>query len=175
MAELTLQKKQIWIGAQILISVLFQLLALVLGYKYAAFEPPLSDAMADRLVFAVQWSFWGVTILLAMIMFIAGIRPFRADAIDGDDKSSLALHVRVQRNTLEQLVLMVFGVFGLATIVELQALKIIPVLVCVFIVSRIVYWIGYVKAPHLRTLGFVATFYPNIGMIVYVAWQLLHR
>jgi MAPEG family len=173
MTLLDLKKQQFWVGGQIAASVPLQIGFLLLGYNYLSIALPTSDAMIGRLVYTIQWDFWGAVVLLAMIAFLAGVRPLRLDTIDGNDKTALELHVRVQRNTVEQLLLMIIGHLALATILEPDQLRIIPVLVLLFIASRIIYWIGYVRAPHLRTFGFVATFYPNIGVLLYTAWHLL--
>jgi uncharacterized MAPEG superfamily protein len=106
-----------------------------------------------------------------MILVIAGTRPIYSDVIDGNDQSQrLAVQVRIQRNTLEQLVLMALAHLCLATLLEPENLKILPVLTTLFVVSRVLYWIGYSIHPTLRSFGFVATFYPNIAALVWAAW-----
>lgn len=166
---------QLLIAAQIAVSVPLQIAFVWYGLDYAAGLAPAGDTMGDRLAFALQWDLFGALVLLAMIMFIAGTRPTAADVIDGNDRAErLAIQVRIQRNTHEQLTLMAFGHLALATLLPPDQLKIIPVLVALFCVSRIVYWIGYSLNPLFRTLGFVATFYPNIAALGYAAYLLIH-
>ena len=167
----TLGAKQKLIGLQIAVSVPLQLVFLWFGYRYFGFAGPAADTVSDRLAFAIGWQMLGALTLLAMIGFIAGARPTSNDVIDGNDKAPrLEVQVRVQRNTVEQLLLMVVAHLALATLLPFAALKIIPVLACLFVISRMVYWIGYSINPLYRTLGFVATFYPNIGALLYAAY-----
>ncbi|MFO6429507.1 MAPEG family protein [Erythrobacter sp. W302b] len=172
-ASPNLKTQQIWVFGQIALSVPLQLLFVRWGYNHAGFVGPAGDSMGDRLAYALQWDLLGALVLLAMIGFLAGSRPIRHDTIDGNDRAeALAIHVRVQRNTVEQLMLMLFGHLTLATVLRVDQLHIIPVLALLFVVSRVAYWIGYVRAPHYRTLGFVATFYPNIAALLYSAWRI---
>lgn len=172
---LPLPKQQGLIAAQIVVSVLFQLGFSVWAYANAGFAASPADQLDERIAFALQWNLLAAMVLLAMIGFIAGARPLSLDTIDGNDRAvQLERHVRVQRNTLEQLTLFAMGSLSFATIAPVVQLKMIPILAVLFVISRIVYWIGYVRTPLLRTLGFVATFYPNIAILLYTAWLLIH-
>jgi hypothetical protein len=171
MAQNELQSAQRLIGLQIVISVLVQLAWIFWIAPGLEFALPAGEGAGDRLAFAVQWQLLGALVLLAMIGLIAGTRPLSLDVIDGNDRAErLAIQVRIQRNTVEQLLLMVMGTGALATLLPKEQLGTIPALVILFCVSRLVYWAGYSINPLYRTVGFVATFYPNIGALLYAAW-----
>lgn len=153
-------------GLQIALSVPFQLLfvALVRGLPLWA---PAGDDLASRLAFATRGALLGAAVLLAMIGFIAGGRPLWAETIEGaPDAPKLERHVRVQRNTVEQLLVMVLAHFSLAVTLPREELGLLPALALLFAVSRVFYWVGYVRDPMYRTFGFVATFYPNIYAVL---------
>ena len=175
MAEPSLFRSQLLIAAQIAVSVPLQVAFVWHGFQFAQGLAPKGDTMGDRLAFALQWDLWAALVLLAMIMFIAGMRPTSNDVIDGNDRAErLAVHVRIQRNTHEQLTLLAFAHLTLVTLLPAEQLHIIPVLVALFVVSRLIYWIGYATNPLYRTLGFVATFYPSIAALGYAAYLLSH-
>ena len=169
-----LRRQQALIGLQIALSVPLQLAFYWLGQTHLPLSLPESDTMGDRLAFVFQWNVWGALTLLAMILTIAGIRPLFADVINGNDSAErLSTQVRIQRNTLEQLILMVMGHLALATLVPFERLIVIPVLSLMFVVFRLFFWAGYSYAPHFRTFGFVGTFYPNIAVLIYVGYLLI--
>jgi uncharacterized membrane protein YecN with MAPEG domain len=64
---------------------------------------------------------------------------------------------------------------ALAMLLPSAELALLPALVLLFAVSRVVYWIGYAKDEMFRTLGFVATFYPNIYALGLALWLAFGR
>jgi uncharacterized MAPEG superfamily protein len=67
---------------------------------------------------------------------------------------------------------MAFAHLTLATLLPLDQMQAIPVLVWLFAIARLIYWIGYSIDPLYRTLGFVATFYPNIAALGYALYLM---
>ena len=45
-----------------------------------------------------------------------------------------------------------------------------PILTALFLLGRVLFWIGYHKNPYLRAFGFGLTFYPTVGVYT---WLLL--
>ena len=56
---------------------------------------------------------------------------------------------------------------ALSTVVPLAHLQVVYACAVVFIVARIVFWIGYRIDPLYRAPGMAATAYMNLGMILY--------
>ena len=165
---MTLRQQQGLIGLQILISVPCQIAFTYVAFQSGLFAGPVTDDLANRIGFALQNQLFAILALLAMIGFIAGARPLASDVIDGNDQAErLAVQVRIQRNTLEQFLLLATAHLALATTLPTSLLPILPVLVTLFILARIFYWIGYSINPIYRTFGFVATFYPNIAALIW--------
>jgi hypothetical protein len=168
-----LVSQQALIGAQIAVSVPIQIWFAYYGFHHFGLGGPAGSSFSDGLAYAAQWHLMAGLVLLAMIMFIAGFRPLSLRIIDGNDRDDLvAVHVRVQRNTLEQLVLLIVGDVALLTVIPPESAHIIGVHVLLFIGARAVYWIGYAIDPLYRTVGFVATFYPNIAVMLYAAYRI---
>jgi uncharacterized membrane protein YecN with MAPEG domain len=167
-----LKQQQAIIGLQILVSVPFQIAFLKLAPEFFDLPAAISGAVEDRLTFGFQWLVFPGLILLAMIAAIAGTRPTSIDVIDGNDQAEkLAVQVRIQRNTLEQLVVLVIAIMALSTLLPPTELVLLPALAILFCIARVLYWVGYSINPVFRTFGFVATFYPNIyalGLATYI-------
>lgn len=159
------------IGAQIALSVPLQIVAVHYGSRWPGWALPAGDALADRLAYALRWQLVGAAVFLVMVGFVAGARPLWAETIGGaPDAARLDRHLRVQRNTLEQLAAMAFAHLALATTLPYDELRLLPALAVLFAAARLLYWVGYVRDPLLRTFGFVATFYPNLYATGLALW-----
>jgi uncharacterized membrane protein YecN with MAPEG domain len=168
--KLELGRAQFKVGLQIALSVPLQI-AFVHYLSHAGIFALPHETIADRIAFTLRWELLAVATLLSMIAFIAGARPLWKESIRGDpDAPQLERHLRVQRNTLEQLVVMVLAHLALATLLPVEQLALIPTLVILFVLARIAYWIGYTHDEMHRTVGFVATFYPNIYALGLALW-----
>lgn len=166
--------QQTLVGLQIAVSVPCQIGYIYLVFHSGTFTGPAADDLASRIAFALQNQLFALLVLLAMIGFIAGARPWASDVIDGNDQATrLAIQVRIQRNTVEQFILLAVAHLALATVLPAHLLAILPTLVSLFIVARILYWIGYSIDPIYRSFGFVATFYPNIAALIWATTLVL--
>ena len=57
--------------------------------------------------------------------------------------------------------------------VPLANLQVIWAVAIVFVVARCIFWLGYRINPLYRAPGMSSTAYMNLGMILYVLYQLL--
>ena len=77
------------------------------------------------------------------------------------------------QNTTEQLLLLLVAHAGLALVLPVESLSLIPLLVALFLVGRITFWAGYLRSAPARAFGFATTFYPTVAVLFYVAFRLL--
>jgi hypothetical protein len=87
--------------------------------------------------------------------------------------SSLDINTRFILNTFEQFTayLVAITVVGLYSPVE--DAKALPILTTLFVLGRILFWVGYHKNPLLRAFGFGLTFYPTVAVYIwYVLFML---
>jgi hypothetical protein len=137
--------------------------------------PQITDTLADRLAYALQANI--VAVLPLFIMFITiGNSRFLSEAIDPTRRAesrSMEIDGRVADNTLQQNFVFVIASLALSTVVPLHYLQVVWACALVFIVARAVFWLGYRLDPLYRAPGMSATAYMNLGMLLYLIWNLV--
>jgi hypothetical protein len=137
-----------------------------------------ADANAgERLAYAVQWIAAAALPLAAAIASVGNAR-FNSEAIDptaGKESSSMIVNGRVVDNTVQQYLL--FGAASLAVAAGAQGdqLGVVAAGAIIFIIARLVFWVGYRIRPVYRAAGFASTFYLNIALFAYALWLAWSR
>ena len=138
-------------------------------------NPGLTD-MGARIAFALQANVFAILPLLISVMAVGNNR-FLSEAIDPtlrkEDAATL-INGRVVENTQQQYLLFLVGTLALSTRLTADQMRVIPAAVIVFVVARILFWIGYRIHPLYRAFGMAATIYLNVGIIGFTLWEILH-
>jgi hypothetical protein len=135
------------------------------------------DTTADRLAFALRINLIAVLPLFGMIITIANSR-FLSEAIDPTRKAENQRQIvdgRVADNTLQQNFVFVIVSLTLATLIPVTHLQVVWACAVVFVIARLVFWIGYRIHPLYRAPGMSGTAYLNLGMILYVLYSMVTR
>lgn len=146
-------------------------IALWLGIYYLM--PPLAgmEAVPARLIFALKCSCTAI-----LFCFLTGIEAvaherLRSPAIDpllGYETRRMRINLRYLQNTLEQLVLFVPGLFGLAVYcADGAAMRAVVASTVVWIAARVAFWIGYHRSSAERGFG-APGMMVGIVMLLYV-------
>ena len=131
------------------------------------------DATAgERLAYAVKWIALGA-LPLALAIGSVGNARFSSEAINplaGKEGPETAINCRVVDNTVQQFLL--FGAAALAVAAGARGdqLGTVAAAAIVFVIARLVFWIGYRIKPVYRAAGFASTFYLNVVMFGYALW-----
>jgi hypothetical protein len=136
--------------------------------------PGLTDA-SSRLAYAAQASAFAVLPLLITVMTVGNNR-FLSEAIDPTlQKEDLATQIngRVVENTLQQFVLFLVGITALSVNLTAEMMRVVPAAAIVFVIARLVFWIGYRIHPLYRAFGMAATGYLNVGILAFALWKAL--
>jgi hypothetical protein len=136
--------------------------------------PGIEDDIAPRLAYALRANVVALLPLFVMIITIANSR-FLSDAIDptrSAESASMVVDGRVADNTLQQNFVFALATLATSTLVSLANLQVIWACTIVFVVARVVFWIGYRINPLYRAPGMSATAYLNLGLILYVVYRL---
>jgi hypothetical protein len=123
--------------------------------------PPIPDMQAwpDRLWFAV-----GCCCVSILLCFVPGIEAVAHERfvtpsmnpLAGAESTRMKINLRYLQNTLEQLLLFVPGLLGLAHYsADGDAMRAVAATTVVWILARFAFWIGYHRGPLSRTPGLV--------------------
>ena len=136
--------------------------------------PVIADTPASRLVYALQANVVAILPLFIMIITVANAR-FLSDAIDQTrlaESKAMQIDGRVVDNTLQQNFVFVVATLALSAIAPIAQLQVVWACTIVFVIARLVFWLGYRINPLYRAPGMSATAYMNLGMILYILYRL---
>jgi hypothetical protein len=145
-------------------------LAFFLGMKLVWHWQPDDWGIADRIalvlkdaVFALLPGVIGICIVAAQrlnpSMFV-GQTPKPNSAVDINNRFIL--------NTFEQFTAYFVANAGLAMYCPPEEARSLPLLTMLFVMGRVLFWIGYHRNPYLRAFGFGITFYPTVLAFVWL-------
>ena len=133
---------------------------------------PEAWGIADRLALVIKDA------VVAIIPGVLGICIVAAQRLDPSmfvgstpkQNSAVEINTKFILNTFEQFTAYFIANAGLAMYCPIEEARTLPILTGLFVVGRILFWVGYHKNPYLRAFGFGVSFYPTV--IAYV-WLLL--
>jgi len=145
-------------------------IAFFLGMKLVWHWQPEDWGIADRIalvlkdaVFALLPGVIGICVVAAQrlnpSMFV-GQMPKPNSAVDINNRFIL--------NTFEQFTAYFVANAGLAMYCPPEEARSLPLLTMLFVMGRILFWIGYHRNPYLRAFGFGITFYPTVAAFVWL-------
>ncbi len=108
-------------------------------------------------IFALKCS--SVAILFCFVTGVEAVahERLRSPAIDpllGYETRRLRINLRYLQNTLEQLIVFVPGLFGLALYcTDGSSMRAVPATTVVWVAARIAFWIGYHRSSAMRGIG----------------------
>jgi hypothetical protein len=158
-------QKKVAVGATSGVASMVLLVALIYSVLPTIFG---MGSVLERIIFTLRLN------VLAVIPFFIGVaivsnERFLSKAIDPlrhvEDRV-MEIDGRVVDNTLQQNFVFLVGTLALSTFLSDETIKLIPALVAVFILARIIFWIGYRIDPLYRAPGMAATSYMNVGILL---------
>ena len=151
--------------------VVAMLLSMVILYLALPHAAP-GAGLADRLAYAAIANAFASLPLLAAIVAVGNARAM-SEAIDptlGKESQAIIVTGRVIDNTLQQYVMFCAATLALSVNLNPAQLHVIAAATIVFVVARLLFWIGYRIDPLYRAFGFAATFYLNLGLLGGALW-----
>jgi hypothetical protein len=164
--------RRTWPFVKVLVGNWLFSLVYYVGMKQVVTWRPALWTIADRLELMIQCS------IIAMVPAVAAIAVVAAQRLNPDmwvgqqvkRYSALDINTRFILNTVEQFIIFLVALAGVALYLPLEEAHSIPLLTSLFLMGRGLFWYGYHKNPYLRAFGFGITFYPTIGVY---AWLLV--
>ena len=148
--------------------------SLVLWLALCRLLPPLTgmDSLGARILVALKCIVVATLFTLVLGVEAVAHERLQSDAFDplaGHQTRRLAVNQRYLQNTLEQLVVFIVSLFGLAVYLDGgEAMRVIPATTAVWILNRFAFWIGYHRSAALRGLG-APSMMIGLVMLLYVA------
>lgn len=153
-------------------------LSAIYAYTLFHFVAPYDSNITfdDKMILVIK------SIILPCFMFLLGIMslahgrfgnasddPTKCECLD----QKMKVNIRYLSNTHEQFTLFIVNVLGLAIFLPVSYLTLIPIYSSLFVIGRIVFWVGYRINPLYRATGFGISFYPAILGILYNSYSVL--
>ena len=154
--------------------IISMILLVAIIYSFWPVSPELTD-VAARLGYTARALIFAALPLLIGIVTIANAR-FSSDAIDPTrhvESRAMEINGRFVDNTVQQLLLFSIATLALCTVLTPSGMRVIPAAVTVFVIARVVFWIGYRVRPIYRAPGMSATGYLNAGLVGYGIWRMI--
>jgi hypothetical protein len=134
-------------------------ITLALWFALTRLLPPLHgmDSVAARMVLALKCI--ALATLFCLVPGIEAVAHERLqtpafDPLAGHETKRLRVNLRYLRNTLEQLIVLAVGLFGLAAyLTSGESLRALPALTIIWVLNRFAFWIGYHRSAAIRGLG----------------------
>ena len=136
---------------------------------------PQAWDVADRLALVIKCSVFAILPAVVAIAIVAAQR-LNPDMWVGQNVrpySSLDINTRFILNTVEQFILFLVGLSGISLYVPVSEARTVPILAALFLIGRILFWVGYHKNPYLRAFGFGLTFYPTIVVFMWLIVRIV--
>ncbi len=140
--------------------------------KYFWDWTPESWGIADRLALVIKDAVFAILPGIIGICIVAAQRldPSQFVGRVAKPNSPVDINTRFILNTFEQFTAWFIANAGLAMYCPIEEARTLPILTALFVLGRILFWIGYHKNPYLRAFGFGLTFYPTVAAF---AWLML--
>jgi MAPEG family len=87
--------------------------------------------------------------------------------------SALDINTRFILNTFEQFTAYFVANAAVSLFTPAEEARSLPILTMLFVLGRILFWIGYHKNPYLRAFGFGITFYPTVAVYIWLVLFML--
>ena len=133
---------------------------------------PVDWTLGDRIAQMIKDAVFAILPALVAICIVAAQRldPHMWVGRTAKPNSALDINTRFILNTFEQFILYFIGNAGLAIYCPPQEARTLIILTALFLLGRVMFWVGYHFNPYVRAFGFGVTFYPTV--VVYL-WLIL--
>jgi hypothetical protein len=133
---------------------------------------PEDWTLGDRIAQMIKDAVFAILPAVLAICIVAAQRldPSMWVGRTAKPNSALDINTRFILNTFEQFILYFIGNAGLAIYCPPQEARTLIILTALFLLGRVMFWVGYHFNPYLRAFGFGVTFYPTV--VVYL-WLIL--
>ena len=151
-------------------------LAFFLAFKFAWHWVPAEwNTPGDKIALVFQCAVFALLPGVVAICIVAAQRLNPDMWVGRTAKPNSALDINTQfiLNTFEQFTAYLMAIAVVALYSPPEGARALPILTALFVLGRILFWVGYHKHPYLRAFGFGITFYPTVAIYIWFVLLIL--
>jgi MAPEG family len=143
--------------------------------KYFWHWVPDQWTVGDRLELVIKDAVIAVLPAVLAICIVAAQRLNPSMFVGRVPKPNSAVDInnRFILNTVEQFILYFIGNAGLALYCPPDEARTLIILTTLFVLGRVLFWVGYHYNPYLRAFGFGLTFYPTVAVYLWLIVRMV--
>ena len=136
---------------------------------------PSEWTVGDRIALVIKDAVVAILPAVVAICIVAAQRLDPSMFVGRIPKPNSAVDInnRFILNTVEQFILYFIGNAGLALYCPAQEARALIVLTALFVLGRVLFWVGYHYNPYVRAFGFGITFYPTVAVYLWLILRMV--
>jgi len=135
---------------------------------------PTDWTLGDRIALVIKDAVIAILPAVLAICIVAAQRLDPTMFVGRVPKPNSAVDInnRFILNTVEQFILYFIGNAGLALYCPPEEARALIILTALFLLGRVLFWVGYHYNPYVRAFGFGITFYPTVAVYLWLILRM---
>ena len=135
---------------------------------------PTDWTLGDRIALVIKDAVIAILPAVLAICIVAAQRldPSMWVGRTAKPNSALDINTRFILNTFEQFIAYFIGNAGMALYCPPEEARSLIILTGLFLLGRVLFWIGYHYNPYVRAFGFGITFYPTVAVYLWLILRM---
>ena len=136
---------------------------------------PTEWTLGDRIALVIKDAVIAIMPAVVAICIVAAQRldPSMWVGRTAKPNSALDINTRFILNTFEQFIAYFIGNAGMALYCPAEEARSLIILTALFVLGRLLFWVGYHYNPYLRAFGFGITFYPTVAVFLWLILRMV--
>ena len=135
---------------------------------------PTDWTLGDRIALVIKDAVIAILPAVLAICIVAAQRLDPSMFVGRSPKPNSAVDInnRFILNTVEQFILYFIGNAGMALYCPPEEARALIILTALFVLGRVLFWVGYHYNPYVRAFGFGITFYPTVAVFLWLILRM---
>ena len=135
---------------------------------------PTDWTLGDRIALVIKDAVIAIMPAVLAICIVAAQRLDPSMFVGRSPKPNSAVDInnRFILNTVEQFILYFIGNAGMALYCPPEEARALIILTALFVLGRLLFWVGYHYNPYVRAFGFGITFYPTVAVFLWLILRM---
>jgi hypothetical protein len=135
---------------------------------------PTDWTLGDRIALVIKDAVVAILPAVLAICIVAAQRLDPSMWVGRTPKINSALDINTKfiLNTFEQFIAYFIGNAGMALYCPPEEARSLIILTGLFVLGRVLFWVGYHYNPYLRAFGFGITFYPTVAVFLWLILRM---